>query len=358
MIFPCIPIQARRHLFQKVDADFLLLEQECMQKRHEQIRRQPDALRLLVIRSGAIGDTIVMSVVYQALRRHFPSAYIEAIGPEERLQLINLPGLIDRITSIERADIATLFSSAYSFPSALTAYVQQFNKILVYSFDQVGVLMTNLQRIHPEGLLRFDPFPNNESNEHITHYLLNTLKALGIEEQERVMPQIAIAEKNSSAAKNEILKIAVHPGSGSLKKNWPVESFIDLCLRLVQAFSVRIHLVIGPAEQTLVREFTRKLSSASVLKLLVELPLSELAHELQNCALYIGNDSGISHLAAALDVPTIAIFSTSNPAIWQPVGKDVLIFHDRSASGGAKITVDPVYSAAVTYLSRQCKISN
>lgn len=323
-----------------------------MQECHKQIQRQPDALRLLVIRSGAIGDTIVMSVVYQALRRHFPGAYLEAIGTEERLHLINVPGLINRITSIERADIAALFSPADSLSSALIAYIQQFNKILVYSFDQTGVLLHNLRRIHPNGVLRFDPFPNNEAVEHITRYLLTTLKVLGIEEQEQIIPRIAIAEKAAPIAKHETLKIAVHPGSGSLKKNWPIENFIELCLRLAQAFSVHIHLVIGPADQGLAREFIRKLSSTCELKELVELPLPDLARELQHCDLYIGNDSGISHLAAALGVPTIAIFRASNPAIWRPVGKDVLVFHDRSASEGAKITTDPVYSAAITYLTR------
>ena len=332
----------------------MLLEQERMQERHEQTQCQPEALRLLVVRSGAIGDTIVMSVVYQALRRHFPRAYIETLGIEERLRLINLPGLINRITSIERADIAALFSPAPSLSSALTTYVQQFTRILVYSFDQAGELMNNLRRIHPDGLFRFDPFPNQKTAEHVTRYLLKTLNVLGIHAQEGIMPRIAIAEKTPSAAKNGTLKIAVHPGSGSLTKNWPVENFIELCLRLAQAFSVRIHLVVGPADQTLAQEMTRKLSSACAVKQLVELPLLELARELQDCDLYIGNDSGISHLAAALDVPTIAIFRTSNPAIWQPVGKHVLVFHDRSASGGAKITVDPVYSSAVTYLSRQC----
>lgn len=325
-----------------------------MQEPHEQSRCQPDALRLLVIRAGAIGDTIAMSVVYQALRRHFPRAYIEAIGPEERLRLLNLPGLIDRITSIDRADITALFSARHSLSPALIAYVQRFDKILVYSFDQAGVLMNNLRCIHPDGLFRFDPFPTTETNEHITRYLLNTLKTLEIEEQEHIMPQIAIAEKTSYAAKNETLKIAVHPGSGSLTKNWPIENFIELCLRLAQAFSVCIYLVVGPAEQSLTQEFTRTLSSVCTSKQLVELPLPELARELQDCDLYIGNDSGISHLAAALGVPTIAIFRTSNPAVWRPVGKDVQVFQDRPTSGGAKITIELVYSAAVTCLSQQC----
>lgn len=309
-------------------------------------RCQPDALRLLVIRSGAIGDTIIMSVVYQALRRHFPAAYIEAIGPGERLRLINLPGLIDRITSIERADIAGLFAAECAPSSAIIEYIRQFDKILVYSFDQSGVLMNNLLRIHPDGVLRFDPFPRDETNEHVTRYLLKTLRALGIDEQEQIIPRIAIAEKTAPDAKDGIMKIAVHPGSGGPAKNWPVEYFVDLCLRFAQTYSVSIHLVVGPADHALAQAFTRKLSSAYPLKLLAELPLSDLARELQQCDLYIGNDSGISHLAAALGVPTIVIFRASNPRIWQPIGEDVMVCHDRSMTGGEKITVDHVYTQA------------
>ncbi|MDY0093372.1 MAG: glycosyltransferase family 9 protein [Candidatus Vecturithrix sp.] len=303
-----------------------------------------DAPRLLVIRSGAIGDTIVMSVVYQALRRHFPRAYLEVIGPIERLGLINTPGMLDVITSIDNPDIATLFSEALPLSDTVISHLRQFDRILIYSFDRSGELMSRLRNIRPFGVFRFDPFPNHESSEHVTHYLLRTLRVLGIDAQAEmdITPRVVIDREAVVEPKTGPLRVAIHPGSGSSSKNWPIEHFVELCLRLVQAFSLNISLVVGPAEQTLLQKISCNLFSISPLKILAQLPLPELARELQSCALYIGNDSGISHLAAALNIPTIAIFRTSNPAIWRPVGKYVLVFHEPSA--------DQIYNAAAEYV--------
>ena len=106
-----------------------------------------DFPHILVIRTGAIGDTIAMSVVFQALRRRYPQAYIEALGPVERLQLINTPSLINKITSMDSPGFPDLYVEDAQLPQPLIAYIQQFDNILVYSFDPKDIFTKNFLNI-------------------------------------------------------------------------------------------------------------------------------------------------------------------------------------------------------------------
>jgi ADP-heptose:LPS heptosyltransferase len=65
-----------------------------------------------------------------------------------------------------------------------------------------------------------------------------------------------------------------------------------------------------------------------MFKILTNAPLLEVARHLQQCMCYLGNDSGITHLAAMLGVPTVAIFGPTDPAIWRPMGPSVKVIHE------------------------------
>ena len=94
-----------------------------------------------------------------------------------------------------------------------------------------------------------------------------------------------------------------------------------------------------------VHELREQLSSPptpEMLKLLTNAPLLEVARQLQQCRGYLGNDSGITHLAAMLAVPTIAIFGPTDPAIWRPVGLFVKVLSGHTLE---YVTVDAVMEA-------------
>lgn len=119
--------------------------------------------------------------------------------------------------------------------------------------------------------------------------------------------------------------IAIHPFSGSTHKNWPLDRFREVASRL----AVPVHFCVGP-EQTLggAVEYAN---------------LCDLAAWIRGARLYIGNDSGITHLAAATGVPTVALFGYSNPRIWAPRGPHVRIVEARAM---LDIDVDVVLDAA------------
>lgn len=298
---------------------------------------------ILVIRSGAIGDTIVMSVVFQALRRYFPRAYIAALGAAERLQLINTPGLIDQIASIDIPGFAELFIPDADLPGHLSAYLQNFDTILFYSTDPERIATRNLCKFRAQGMYRFDPFPPDGAHLHITAYLLGTLRCLGIT-AESVIPEIALPAQAVPFPVSPPggVRVAIHPGSGSPLKNWGPHCFRELCQRLYQTFAAQCVLLAGPAEAETARMIADALPVQAV-QVLHNLPLASVAEALRKSQLYIGNDSGLSHLAAAVGIPTVVLFGPSDPIIWRPLGKAVHILKAGSRPYCADITVDRVW---------------
>lgn len=299
--------------------------------------------RILVIRSGAMGDTITMSVVFQALRQHFPQAYLAAMGVVERLQLINPPGVINQIVSIEMPGFSDLFIPNAVLPERLRTYLQRFDTILLYSTDPEQIVTRNLCKCCTQGVYHFDPFPPDDAHRHITDYLLGTLRCLGITAKD-IIPEIALPAPTMPFPVMPFnrMPIAIHPGSGSPQKNWPPVHFGELCQRLHQTVAAPIIVVAGPSEEEIARLIVEMLPAQTV-RVLQNLPLASVAETLRTCQLYIGNDSGLSHLAAAIGIPTVVLFGPSNPVVWRPLGKHVSVINAGNRPYCADITVDMVW---------------
>jgi heptosyltransferase III len=108
----------------------------------------------------------------------------------------------------------------------------------------------------------------------------------------------------------------IHPGSGSSRKNWPLERFIELSRRL-EGLGHRVVWIRGPAEMGQPEAWTgERLDRPS---------LQALAATLAASRLFIGNDSGVSHLAAAVGAPTVALFGPTSQTVWRPDGPRVRV---------------------------------
>ncbi len=307
--------------------------------------------RILIIRTGALGDTIVMSVVYRALRKYFPTARIEALGHAERLRLINTPGLIDRITSIDAAGFSALFLDKARFSDQQCAYFQQFDVILLYTVDPKKTIHTNLCKIRAHPVYSFDPFPPPDRNIHITAYLLDTLRVVGIQDM-GLIPEILFPKTSFPTSSFDDFRVAVHPGSGSSKKNWPGENFVQICQRLINRHQARIMLICGPADRFVEDAvFPRLPADATVL--IRQPDVGKLAARLRQCRLYLGNDSGISHLAAAAGVPTVALFGPSNSHVWRPIGERVEVIQGDGRPYCQGISIDAVWQVLEEMLEAQ-----
>ena len=122
--------------------------------------------------------------------------------------------------------------------------------------------------------------------------------------------------------------VVIHPGSGSKKKVWPVERFLEVVRYLQRHVGSRILIVLGPAEGPEVQKAFEVIEwdmGPSAPILLKGLSLLELTSMVKKCRLFMDNDSKITHMAAALGVPTVAIFGPSDPKVWSPRGKKVVV---------------------------------
>jgi ADP-heptose:LPS heptosyltransferase len=129
--------------------------------------------------------------------------------------------------------------------------------------------------------------------------------------------------------------VVVHPGSGGRRKNWPVDRFAELVRRIAESGIGTPLLVEGPAERSAASEL-RRLLGERPFPWLVQPPLQALAGVLSLAAGYVGNDSGVSHLAAAVGCPGVVIFGPTNAAHWRPLGPKVEV-----VSHGAELSRIP-----------------
>ena len=136
--------------------------------------------------------------------------------------------------------------------------------------------------------------------------------------------------------------MAVHPGSGSEKKNWPEERWLEFLKRVITETSVQILLVGGEAEGDRLARFSKELPEQAI-RLAENLPLVILGGLIRQTQLFLGHDSGITHLASSLDVPVIALWGPGNDAIWKPLGPKLRII--KPAEGLGNLAVQEVFEA-------------
>jgi len=100
----------------------------------------------------------------------------------------------------------------------------------------------------------------------------------------------------------------------------------------LQQHYIPILLLSGPADGTRIEQLRDLLGQTQQglthVRILENVPLREILHEFLNCCCYLGNDAGMTHLAALFGLPTIVLFGPSNPATWQPVGDQVYVIYE------------------------------
>jgi len=290
-----------------------------------------DISRILVIRPGALGDVLLTLPALQALQDRFPEAAIEVLGNYGILQLLLGRSVVAAVSSFDRADLAALFQADAIPDIHLQRYLQQFDLIISYATPSDHVFAHNLTRIARGRVLSHDVRPTRHLHRHMSEHLLQPLRKLGVAVRAEAPRLTLTATDQRDAAQwwkeyglDGQLVVAVHPGSGSTAKNWPAVRFATVAQSLIRECGARILLLRGPADADAVAEVQQALNEEEYI-LLQDLPLHRLAAIVARCRAYLGNDSGVSHLAAAVGTPTVAIFGPTDAAVWAPRGKLVRV---------------------------------
>jgi heptosyltransferase-2 len=279
--------------------------------------------KILVIRGGAIGDFILTLPAIAALRRQFPQAHLEVLGYPHIIQLAIAGGLVDRAQSIEAGPLAAFFARNGPLSEHLIDYFSEFDLIVSYLYDPDRIFQANVARCTRAQFIAGPHRPDERAGLHAAKVFLKPLERLAIFDADPV-PRLAINHQPSA-----INQLALHPGSGSETKNWPEANWAELLEHLIHSTSLKLLLVGGEAEGERLQRLAAALPP-SRLRVAQSLPLADLARRLQESFAYIGHDSGISHLAAALDLPAILIWSHAPAEVWKPPGEKIITLHHPS----------------------------
>ena len=257
-----------------------------------------------------------------ALRERWPEAHIEILGYPHIAELAHKRHYADAMRSIDAKAMAGFFIPHGVLDSTLVKYFGGFNLVISYLFDPDRIFSNNVRACGVKQVIDASPRPENT---HAAEHYCQPLESLAIY-VEAPRPRIHPNESDREAAA-KFLKmvgreplVAIHPGSGSEKKNWPVEKFGALSRWLADELAAQLLIVRGEADERATQKLTELLGERPIT-VAKGLKLVELAAVLERCVLFLGNDSGITHLAAAVGTPTVAVFGAASVSIWEPLGQ-------------------------------------
>ncbi len=267
--------------------------------------------RVLIVRAGALGDVLLLRPAIAGLRR--AGFDVTLLAPSGAARVLEHAGQVD-VLPWESPDVAALLADARACPEPLATQLSGLTAALAITRNEP--LLAAL-RTHVGHVLSVEPVPPPRL--HAARWYAQAAVRLGAE---TIWPGPSLEPSALESAQADDVRralgdgyVVLHPGSGSASKNWSVEGFAALGVALG-----RVALVVGPADGETGDALAARLSDAVRLE---GLPLRLLGAVLAGASLYVGNDSGVSHLAAAYGVPTLALFGPTDPATWAPVGPRV-----------------------------------
>lgn len=309
----------------------------------EQNARRP---RLLVLRGGAIGDFVMTLPALEALRERWPACYIDLIGYPRIAELALVGGFVDKVRSLDSAEIAGLFSLNPRISDAQKASLASFDAIISYLHDPDGIVRKNMLAAGARRVVCGSPMVKDR---HAVDHFLKPLEELAVYPEKPMRPRLILPDDYMAKGRARIAKIgasalAMHPGSGSAAKNWPLDKFTALGKRFNEK-GLSPFFVLGEADAGIARELN---AMGCPIPVVSDCSLMDLACVLSVCEGYIGNDSGVTHIAACLGVPVVALFGPSDSRLWGPMGANVTIIEsaERATESLAAISVDHVYAIA------------
>ena len=288
--------------------------------------------RICIFITGGIGDFIASLPALHVIRQGFRNSRILLVGNPLWLPLARTETLVDDVLSADDLPLHAGFMTDLPRDHVLIRFLAAFDLIISWFGDREGLWEKTL-RGACAGRVLVHPYHRVHTFEgHVSEFYLTTLRELELCVQDKVgqghspaplLQDTVFPESNprgdDRAEGGPFL--CLHPGSGSARKNWPKEDFLEVADGAFRRSRLPSTVLIGPAEQGQ-RAFWSEAGGPS-LSVKEGLPILEVARILRRATLYVGNDSGITHLAAAVGVPVVALFGPTDPARWAPRGSGV-----------------------------------
>lgn len=292
-------------------------------------------MNIIAIRQGAIGDSILSFSVLSTLRAKFADAgvsvHLTFVGHPAVLPLVRAWGIAEEVHNFEERQWDELFSEEGIRNTTIQAIFPQADLVICWVQDRHGLVKPNLLKVGAKEVI-IGPWCGSEhSSKHAVEYLA---EPLGLSPFDTSFTINAPGWSRGFCAFDA--PIAIHPGCSMLERRWPARSFATVINQLLR-LQHPVLLLAGPSEIEQLKEVQKRLQTPKHTRLLTVLqnvPLLEVARQLKQCKYYLGNDSGVGHIAGILGIPTLILFGPSSsialpPHVMHPLGPRVEVIQEQ-----------------------------
>jgi heptosyltransferase III len=287
---------------------------------------------VVILHPGGLGDLLLAVPAIYSLKTRYPTHKVLLCGHEEGSRFLAECGLVDCSLSVETTACTALFAGQRPDDPSLLDWLGCCDYAVAWTGDESGILAAALKHCGAAIAVVQSPFACTLT---AVHQAERYAEAVGIEATAVPMPHLAVPHM----LKNEAWKylalcgvspkhplIVVHPGSGSRHKCVKPEILVPV-LKALEAEGLQPLVLQGPADDEMVGQLLPRMSPCPTL--LRGLPLPLLGGVLSHAELFLGHDSGVTHLAALLGTSTVVLFGPTDPARWAPRGAAVTVSKEK-----------------------------
>ena len=330
-----------------------------------------DAPRILVTRTDRIGDLVLTTPLFRALREKFPKAWIAAVVFLEHREIVEGNPYLDEVILYDKKGTERGFWGQFLFSQKLRSkkfdgvvHAHGTNRMHLAAWLAGIPVRIGYERRAPWALTHVHPYNKKEGEKQEAEYLFELLEPLGVVPPREIATFFPVTDASIRSLEKLCLShkipqdkswIVLNPSASDVTKMWPAERFGELVTSL-QKDHPSVFLAIGVSQDRPIIERLIKNTKVTVHDLGGELTLGMLGALLKRSRLLISNDSGPVHIATAVGTPVVSIFGRYEPGLgprrWQPLGKHSrVVTKDVSHIPASKrkfsyideITIDEVY---------------
>jgi heptosyltransferase-3 len=297
-------------------------------------------VEILVIHPGGLGDVVLSLPAVDLLRKVFPAARVAVAGNIDHLPVLS--GYAERVISLSALPLHPLYGPD-SVPESVVSYWRSYDRIISWTGGGDREFTKKFKEIHPNVIVAsWRPAPAEAK--HVSQLFVDSLAMEDGVAAKAVATPVLLNSNLRAEGKEWLVErgwngrdplAALHPGAGSRMKRWPISRFISLARHLALQEKRKLLIIEGSAERGLAAQIVPALPAGAAI-VMDAMSLNLLAAVVEQCDLFVGNDSGVAHLSAALKVRCVVLFGPTLPQHWAPLGPDVRVLrHTQGCEGCA-----------------------
>jgi len=288
-----------------------------------------DVRSILLVHTGALGDFVLSVALLRLIAAVFPGAGVSALCRNRIACYFANHGVLAGWKSLESAKFTPLFSADMSLCDASREYLQSFDVIVSMLGGPADRVSQRLCEHAAGEVFCIDPNARAETEQQGRHIVRQWVDDL--REQGMSVDAADLLVGQEGRVRSDAGYVLIHPGSGGRSKCWALQRFEALAQEL-QAMGRQVRFMVGPVEMDLFGDDLRARLSY-IAPVIYEEDVCDAAEQVASASAFVGNDAGMTHLAAFVGIPTVAIFTATICNVWRPIGRDVRVVDARQQGG-------------------------